>query len=106
MAFLLELIKNTVNTASAKVIPTLNEGLITDIKDTGPIQNIVVWFLGVFWIVAVGMVIWAAFLFLTAGGDEEKVKEAKKRLTYALIAAAVALLSTGIDVIAYGILTQ
>lgn len=63
------------------------------------------WFIGVFWIITVGMVVWAAFLYLTAGGNEEKIGEAKKRLTYAVIAAAIALLSTGIDLIAYYLLS-
>jgi heme/copper-type cytochrome/quinol oxidase subunit 2 len=60
------------------------------------LQNIVSWMSTIFWIVAVGYVIWAAFMFLHAGGDAEKVEAAKKRILYALIAAAVALLANGI----------
>ena len=52
-----------------------------------------------FWILTVGFVIYAAYLFLSAGEDEDKVKTAKSMVKYALIAAAVALLSTGIDTI-------
>ncbi len=60
------------------------------------LQNIVNWMSTVFWIVAVGYVIWAAFLFLNAGGDSEKIEAAKKRILYALIAGVVALLANGI----------
>ena len=62
------------------------------------------WLIAVFWILAVGFVIWAAFTFLFADGDEGKIGEAKNRLKYAVIAAAVALLSTGINVIVYYLL--
>jgi hypothetical protein len=64
---------------------------------TSPLTVLVRWFIGIFWIVAVAMVVWAAFLYLTAGGNEEKITEAKKRLLYAVIAAAIALMATGID---------
>jgi fumarate reductase subunit D len=51
-----------------------------------------------FWIliaVAVIMVMWAAFIYLTAGDDTEKVHRATKTLTYAAIAVVVALLARG-----------
>jgi len=69
------------------------------------IESLVIWLIGIFWILAVGFIIWAAFTFLFADGDEGKVGEAKKRLLYAVIAAAVALLSTGIDMIVENLLT-
>lgn len=67
--------------------------------------NIVVWIYTIFWILAVGFVIWAAFTFMTASGDETKIGEAKTRLTYAVIASAVALLSMGIDLIVKSLLS-
>ena len=63
------------------------------------------WFYSVFWITAVGFVIWAAFTFLFADGDEGKVGEAKNRLKYAVIAAIIGLLSFGLDVIVKNILS-
>jgi hypothetical protein len=69
------------------------------------ITKIVNWMIGLFWVIAVAFLIWAAFVYLTAGGDEEKIKEAKSRVVYALIAAAIALLSTGIQAIATSLLT-
>ncbi len=47
-----------------------------------------------FWILAAIMIIYAAFIYLTAGGDPEKVKKASHMLLYAAIAMAVALLAT------------
>jgi hypothetical protein len=78
---------------------------ISNLNDvSGTIENIVNWAIYMFWIVAVAFLFWAAYLFLTAGGDEEKVKEAKQRIKYALIAAAVAILSTGIDYIVWNLI--
>ena len=68
------------------------------------ITQIVKWIYAVFWIVAVGFVIWAAFTFLFANGEEAKITEAKKRLFYAVIAAIVATIGVAIDVVAYYLL--
>jgi hypothetical protein len=70
-----------------------------------PIEAAVNWMIDVFWILAVAFVIWAAFLYLTAGGNEDKITEAKKRLMYAVIAAAIALLALSIDYIVFNLLT-
>lgn len=67
-------------------------------------ENFVVWMYRVFWVVAVGFVIWSAFLFLNAGGDAEKVSKAKTMLLYALIAAAIVLLANNIDLIVKNLL--
>jgi len=50
-----------------------------------------------FWIVAAIFIIWAAFKYLTAQGDPEKVGTARQMLIYAVIAIAIALLATVID---------
>jgi len=52
------------------------------------------WFTRVFWIAAVVFIVWAAFKFLTSGGDEKKIGAAKTALLWALVAVAVAILST------------
>lgn len=70
-----------------------------------PFEKIVNWIIGIFWVIVVGFFIWAAFLFLSSGGSEEKVSEAKKRILYGLIAAVVALLSTGVKIITYNLLS-
>ncbi len=85
------------------------------IGDTGNIQNqapvstlsgatsslakIVNWVIVIFWVLTVLFLIWAAVLYLTGAGNEEKIKEAKNRVIYAIIAAAIALLSTGLQTI-------
>ncbi len=75
---------------------------LADVQDT--ITAVVNIAITIFWIVAVGFMIWAAFTYLTAAGDEDKLEEAKNRLIYALVAAAVALLSGGIKAIAGNLL--
>jgi len=50
----------------------------------------------VFWIVAVAMILWAAFLYLTAGGAPEKVGAANATLRYAIVAIVVALIATSL----------
>ena len=44
-------------------------------------------------IISVIMVIWAAYQYLTAGGDAEKVKGATRTITYAAVAVVVTLLA-------------
>ncbi len=65
----------------------------------GSLTNIINWLITIFWIITVLFLIWAAVLYLTAGGDEEKIGQAKKRVIGAIIAAAIALLSTGLQAI-------
>lgn len=51
-----------------------------------------------FWVllaVAVIMVLWAAYLYLTAGEDTEQVHRATKILTFAAVAVVVGLLAKG-----------
>lgn len=57
----------------------------------------------IFFIIAIIVLLYAAFLYLTASGDEEKVEKAKKMLVNALIAAAIAILAFGIQAIATGL---
>ena len=70
------------------------------------IKDIVGWMMNVFWVVAVGFIVWAAFNFLTAQGDAEKVQKAKKMLLYAVIAAVIVLLANGVNVILTNILER
>ena len=78
----------------------------TGITRTGPgtvggivglLGQIVRWVYIIFFIIAVLMIILAAFSYLTAGGDEEKVKAAKNRIIYAAVAIMVALLAVGFE---------
>ncbi len=52
------------------------------------------------WIIAAPictiMIIWGAFQMLTAAGDPEKIKTAKKTILYAAIGFGIVLLASGI----------
>lgn len=59
--------------------------------------SIVRWIYIIFFIVAGMMILFAAFTYLTAGGDEEKIKNAKNQIIYAVVAIIVALLAFSLD---------
>ena len=60
------------------------------------LNTIVSWMFTIFLIIAVIFIIWAAFKYLTSGGDPEGVKDATKMVIYAAVAIAVALLSAAL----------
>ncbi len=68
------------------------------------ITRITNWLLVVLVVLAVIFVIIAAFNYLTAGGDSEKVGEANKKIIYAAVAVAVGLLAKAVPPIVAGIL--
>ncbi len=77
----------------------VNNGLAGSLSASDPrtvagrIINIILGFLGV---IAVGLVSYAGFMWLTAGGNEEKIETAKKILRNGLIGLAIILASWGI----------
>jgi len=82
--------------ASAATTNTVNFGLIygqqtglgqKDIRET--ISRIINVALGLLGIVAVVIVLIGGFEWMTAGGNEEKVGEAKKRIMYGVIGIAI-----------------
>lgn len=64
------------------------------------------WIYRIFFIVAAVFIIIAAFNYLTAQGDPEKVGKAKSMIIYAVIAIVVALLAFSIDQIVATFLTS
>ena len=56
-------------------------------------------------VLAVIFVIYAAFTYLTAAGNQEKVTNANHMLIYAVVAIAVAIIAKGVPGIIGGILT-
>lgn len=76
------------------------EGII-NVMDT-----VIRWLFTILLIVAVIMIIYAAFLYLTAGGDEEKVGKAHKYIINAVIALAVAFLAQGVSFVVAQLLGQ
>jgi hypothetical protein len=59
-------------------------------------NKVLFWVSTAFWIAAGISSIYAAFLYLTAAGSEERVGKAKKQLLYTVIAIAVAIISAGL----------
>lgn len=57
--------------------------------------RIVSWTYTIFFIVAVFFILVAAFNFLFARGDPEKIKSARSQILWAVVAIAVALISVG-----------
>ena len=81
---------------------------IPGIQQTGPttvgglvdvLKGVIRWIYIIFFVIAVMFIIFAAFSYLTAGGDPEQVSKAKSRIIYAAVAIAVALLAVGFEVI-------
>lgn len=54
-------------------------------------------------IITVIMVVWAAFLYVTAGDNTEKTTKARRTLTYAAVGIAVSLLAVGFPNIIEGL---
>ncbi len=58
-------------------------------------EDVFIWIIGLAGVVAAAVLIFSAYLYITAGGDEQKIYKATKGITYAiigLIVAAVAFL--------------
>lgn len=74
--------------------------LVAPITDEGDLQrfmcNILGWFFWIIIVISVIMVLVAAFDYVTAGDNTEKTTRGRKRITYAAIGIAVALLAAGL----------
>ena len=57
------------------------------------ITRMVNWITGLFFVAAILYIFYAAWLYLSAAGDEEQIHKAKNQLLYSIIAIAVALLA-------------
>jgi hypothetical protein len=57
------------------------------------------WFFGIALSVAAIMLVYAGFTYVTASGNEEKIKTATKTLIFALIGVAIALLAKGLPML-------
>ncbi len=67
----------------------------------GLVNNILFWFSTLFWIFAGIFVFYAAFLYLTARGDENQVSKAHHQLIWAVVAIAIALLAGGLPYLVF-----
>lgn len=94
-------------------LPLITAAQETDVVEIRDIQGfydilikIVGWVQVFFFAIAVLFILFAAFTFLTAGGDAEKLGKAKNQIIYAAIAIAVALLAFGVKAIVKSIISQ
>ena len=83
------------------LLPLLAYGLEeSSVKDIAGVKKvldkIVTYAQTFFYIIATLFIILAAFSYLTAGGDETKVKNAKTKLVYSLVAIAIAVVAGGV----------
>lgn len=80
------------------------------IKSTSDLKNALVRIaelLGyIFWVAAVISALYAAFLYLAAGGETEKVSKARRQLWYTVIAIVIALMATGLPALIENILSE
>lgn len=65
-----------------------------DLKST--VLNIIRWVLGIMTLIAVTLIIYAGFVWLTAAGNEDNVEKAKKIISAAVIGLIVILLAWAI----------
>ncbi len=74
--------------------------IVTSVQQVVNILNYAVkWIYTAFFIITVIYILLAAYKFLRGGDNPKNVEDAKKSLTYAVVAIIVALLATGISVI-------
>lgn len=75
-------------------------GIATSTVDTpegviGVINTIARWMYGILMALGVVFVLYSAFLFLTSGGNQEKVGNARRALIYAVVALVIGVLAWG-----------
>jgi len=73
-------------------------------KIVGVLGTVAAWLFTILMALAVVMVVYAAFLYLTAAGNPERITSAKKTLIYAIVAIVVALVAGGIPVLILNLL--
>jgi len=77
--------------------PALDEGQITDYGTLmDKIGSIGSYMLGILLAIAVIFLIFAAFTYLTSGGEEKATTKAKNYIIYAVVAIAIGLLARGL----------
>lgn len=70
------------------------------------LTTILTWIGMIFWIFAVGFILYAGFLYLTAAGDATKVTTAASQFKYGIIAIIIGLLAYGLPRIVANILSS
>ena len=112
ITFVMAGIANAINDpVVGEIVPIPNDAnapIKTITGDQGSVMGLLKtslgWLAVIFWIAAVGFIFYAAFLYLTAAGDTEKVKKASHSLLYGVIAIAVALMAYGLPLFIQNVL--
>ncbi len=64
-------------------------------NDANPVTTVVVtvmqWLLGIFGVIAIIAFVIAGIIYLTSAGDDERIQQAKRAMTYSIIGVVVAL---------------
>ncbi len=71
--------------------PITNVGPESPTELIGIIKNIAGWFQVIVLVIAIIMIIYAGFVWMTAAGDEEKLGKARKTLIWGLVGIGIAL---------------
>lgn len=82
--------------ASLLALPAKGLAALAEIEPVAAIEKIITWLITIVLIVAALFIVFAAFTFITAGGDPEKLNTARNQVMYALIGVVVALLAHGL----------
>lgn len=111
LAFLLIFLQGALVTHAAISVPGGNPELQNAVNDLNQLSNqspiteasgflsllakITQWTYTIFFIIAIIFILFAAFKYLTASGEEEAIKTVHRSIRYAVIAIAIALISVG-----------
>ena len=80
---------------------------VTDLGSALTIVNKVAkWFMTIVIAISVIFFVFAGFLYVTSGGKEEKVKDAKNYLLYGIIGIAVSLLAGAITIVVVNLINS
>ena len=60
---------------------------------TSWLENVFVWIIGLAGVIAAAVLIFSAYLYITASGDEQKIQKATKGITYAVVGLVVAAIA-------------
>ena len=97
--------------AAAQAVPPVTVGGVPS-QNVNPDVNVYTimltvlnWAFGLLVVLAALFIIYAAFVYLTSGGDTEKTESAKKYIIYAVVAIVVAALARAVVVIVRGLLS-
>ena len=69
------------------------------------ISTIANWLLGIGIAISTIIILWAAFLFMTSGGNKDRVTQARQTLWYAIIGLAILLIADGVALLIKNLLS-